>query len=104
MWLRRLSGMCAFLVLMGLIALAIIWHHYASLAATYDMAALTRGQNETLIVDAQGEPIGSASEIEREIVTLQDVPILLVQAIIATEDARFSRTRATTSLGCAVLP
>jgi len=88
-WLRRLSGMCAFMVLGGLIALALIWHHYASIAATYDMAALTRGQNETLIVDAQGESIGSASDIEREIVTLQGVPIQLVQAIIATEDARF---------------
>ncbi len=88
-WLRRLSGVCAFMALMGFIALGLIWHHYASIAATYDMAALTRGQNETLIVDAQGEPIGSASDIEREIVTLQGVPIQLVQAIIATEDARF---------------
>jgi len=70
-------------------AFAVVWHHFASIAATYDMAALTRGQNETLIVDAKGEPIGSASEIEREMVTLQDVPISLVQAIIATEDARF---------------
>jgi penicillin-binding protein 1A len=88
-WLRRIGGACAVLLLLGLIALGIVWHHYADIAATYDMAALTRGQNETLIMDAKGEPIGSASEIERELVTLQDVPISLVQAIIATEDARF---------------
>ena len=88
-WLRRLCGMCAFLAFMVGSVLASIWYYFASVAATYDMAALTRGQNETLIVDAQGEPIGSASEIEREIVTLQGVPIQLVQAIIATEDARF---------------
>ena len=88
-WLRRIGGACTVLLLLGLIALGIVWHHYASIAATYDMAALTRGQNETLIMDAKGEPIGSASEIERELVTLQDVPISLVQAIIATEDARF---------------
>ncbi len=88
-WFRFISGACAVLVLIGLTTFGLIWHHYASLAATFDMAALTRGQNETLIKGAKGEPIGSASDIEREIVTLNDVPITLVQAIIATEDARF---------------
>ncbi|WP_395733523.1 transglycosylase domain-containing protein [Prosthecobacter sp.] len=88
-WFRFIGGTCAVFLLIGLIAFALVWHHYSALAATYDMAALTRGQNETLIKGAQGEPIGSASEIEREIVTLDDVPITLVQAIIATEDARF---------------
>jgi membrane peptidoglycan carboxypeptidase len=88
-WLRFIGGSCAVFGLIGFIAFALVWHHYSSLAATYDMAALTRGQNETLIVDAKGEPIGSASDIERELVTLEDVPISLVQAVIATEDARF---------------
>lgn len=88
-WLRFIGGTCAVFALVGLIAFGLVWHHYSSIAATYDMAALNRGQNETLIVDAKGEPIGSASDIERELVTLQDVPISLVQAIIATEDARF---------------
>ena len=88
-WLRFIGGGCALLVLIGFTALSLVWYHFASIAATYDMAALTRGQNETLIVDAKGEPIGSASEIERELVTLDVVPISLVQAIIATEDARF---------------
>jgi membrane peptidoglycan carboxypeptidase len=88
-WLRRLGGLCVVLCLILGITLASVWHHYASLAATYDMSALKRGQNETIIVDAKGELIGSASEIERELVTLEDVPISLVQAIIATEDARF---------------
>jgi membrane peptidoglycan carboxypeptidase len=68
---------------------AFVWQHYASIASTYDMAALTRGQNETLIVDVRGELIGSASDIEREPVTLQNVPPHLIQAVIATEDARF---------------
>ena len=88
-WLRRLGGMCASVFFIGLIALGIVWQHYASLAATYDMKALTRGENETLIVDVRGELIGSASDIEREPVTLKDVPPHLIQAIIATEDARF---------------
>ena len=88
-WLRWIGGTCAFFALLGLTAFILVWRHYSALAATYDMAALTRGQNETLIKGAQGEPIGSASEIEREIVTLTDVPISLVQAVIATEDARF---------------
>ena len=88
-WLRRVGGACASVFLIGLIAFGIIWQHYASLAATYDMKALTRGQNETLIVDVRGELIGSASDIEREPVTLDHVPPHLIQAIIATEDARF---------------
>lgn len=88
-WLRRLTGACVVLLLIGLVPLGIIWQHYASLASTYDMEALTRGQNETLIVDVRGELIGSASDIEREPVTLQNVPPHLIQAVIATEDARF---------------
>ena len=87
--MRRVVGVCAFLCLIGLIALGVVWQHYASIAATYDMEALTRGQNETLIVDVRGELIGSASDIEREPVTLDAVPPHLVQAIVATEDARF---------------
>lgn len=88
-WVRRLGGTCVALLLLALIPLGIVWYHYSSVAATYDMAALTRGQNETLIVDAKGEPVGSASEIERELVAVTDVPISLIDAIIATEDARF---------------
>ncbi|MDZ4404857.1 transglycosylase domain-containing protein [Prosthecobacter sp.] len=88
-WLRRLGGACAIVFLIGLVTLGIVWQHYAGIAATYDMAALTRGQNETLIVDVRGELIGSASDIEREPVTLQNVPPHLIQAVIATEDARF---------------
>jgi membrane peptidoglycan carboxypeptidase len=88
-WVRWPLVAGAVLGLAALITLGAFWQHYASRAATFDMAALTRGQNETLILDAKGEPIGSASDIEREMVTLLDVPISLVQAIIATEDARF---------------
>ncbi len=84
-----MGGVCAVFAFIGLLAFGLVWHHYASLAATFDMSALNRGQNETLIVDAKGEPIGSASEIERELVTIEDVPTTLTDAIIATEDARF---------------
>ncbi|MGV3664131.1 MAG: transglycosylase domain-containing protein [Prosthecobacter sp.] len=88
-WFRWLGGACAVVLLAGLVIFGAVWQHYASLAATYDMEALTRGQNETLIVDAKGELIGSASDIEREPVTLQTVPKHLTDAILATEDARF---------------
>ena len=88
-WLRRVGGACAIVFLVDLIAFGIVWQHYASIASTFDMKALTRGQNETLIVDVRGELIGSASDIEREPVTLDHVPPHLIQAIIATEDARF---------------
>ena len=88
-WLRWLGQMGFLLLIVGGVAFGMVWRHYAGIAATYDMKALTRGQDETLIVDAKGEPVGSASDIEREPVTLNDVPISLVQAVIATEDARF---------------
>ncbi|WP_395736175.1 transglycosylase domain-containing protein [Prosthecobacter sp.] len=88
-WLRGVLGLGVVICAIGAIALAFFWHHYTIVAAGYDMSALKRGQNETVIVDAKGELVGSASEIERELITLEDVPISLVQAIIATEDARF---------------
>lgn len=88
-WLRFVAGFSALVGLIGLIAVGLVWSHYASIASTYDMAALTHDQHETLFVDAKGEPVGSAGEIERELVALSDVPPHFVQAIIATEDARF---------------
>ncbi|MBB5031130.1 transglycosylase domain-containing protein [Prosthecobacter vanneervenii] len=88
-WLRILGGVAAVPVGLGALALAAVWWHYSAVAAGYDMAALTRGQNETLIVDARGEPVGSASEIERELVDLKELPTSLVEAVLATEDARF---------------
>lgn len=88
-WLRRVAGTFAILMFGGLVIGGFVWHHYAGLAATYDMQDLSRGQNETLIVDAQGELIGSASDIEREPITLKEVPEHLKQAVLATEDARF---------------
>lgn len=89
LWVRVLGGVFALVCVAGLIAAGMVWRHYAAIAATYDMAALTRDQDETLMVDAKGEPVGSAGEIERELVTLADVPPHLVKAVIATEDARF---------------
>ncbi len=88
-WFRWLGAVCALVLLVGFVIFGAVWQHYAGLAATYDMEALTRGQNETLIVDAKGELIGSASDIEREPVKLEDVPKHLKDAILATEDARF---------------
>lgn len=88
-WLRRVGGVCVVVMVIGLIAFGFVWRHYAGLAATYDMQALRRGQNETLIVDVTGELVGSASDIEREPVTLAAVPPHLIHAVIATEDARF---------------
>ncbi len=87
--LRRVGAVCVVVLCAGVVAMSFIWFHYASLASAYDMKALTRGQNETLILDAKGEIIGSASDIEREPITLKDVPAHLVQAVLATEDARF---------------
>ena len=69
-WVRVLGGLFAVVCLAGLIAGGMVWRHYAGIADTYDMADLTRDQRETLMVDAQGEPVGSAGEIERELVDL----------------------------------
>lgn len=88
-WLRVLCGVAAVPLALGVLVLAGVWWHYSAVAARYDMAALTRDLNETLIVDARGEPVGSASEIEREVVPLKEMPVVLVDAVVATEDARF---------------
>lgn len=88
-WMRHVATFFIVLASVGLVAFGVVWRHYAGIAATYDMEALSRGQNETLIVDTKGELVGSASDIEREPVSLKDVPQHLVQAVLATEDARF---------------
>ena len=88
-WVRFFAKLSSVVAAVGLLAFSLVWWHYASIASTYDMAALTHDQHETLFVDAKGEPVGNAGEVERELVTLSEVPPHLLKAIIATEDARF---------------
>ncbi len=88
-WLRLPLYVAGAFAFIGLIAAALIWHHYINDAETYDLAALRHDEHETLIVDARGELVGSVGDVERELVTLPDVSPLLVKAVIATEDARF---------------
>jgi len=88
-WLRRVLLVMAVLAFAMSIVAAGVFQHYASHALTYDMSLIDRDQNETLVQDARGELIGSVGEIDRELLSLKQMSPLLIQAVIATEDARF---------------
>lgn len=88
-WIRFFVIAAVVLAVGCAISGGVVYRYYASEAARVDITTLTHGQDETIVLDARGEVVGSVGDLEREIVTIDDVSPLLVKAIIATEDARF---------------
>jgi len=64
------------------------WNSYASEAANIDLSAMRKVREGTPVLDRNGLPAGSLFS-DREFVKLSEVPQHLVDALIATEDARF---------------
>lgn len=88
-WARITSVSVAGFAVVPVVAASMIWSHYAREASSRDMAPLYRDVNEIRVVDAQGQYVGNAAEMDCKPVKLADVSPLLVQAVIATEDTRF---------------
>jgi membrane peptidoglycan carboxypeptidase len=72
------------------VALGIVYWHYNSLAAGYDLAKLGAMPERTIVYDRNGEVIGRLYGENRIKAKLTEVSPHMVKAILAREDARAS--------------
>jgi penicillin-binding protein 1A len=79
----------AWLSLAALVALSGIAFFYFLLATRFDIREVERLPSGTLFYDSNGIEIDTGRRSGRRLVTRQDIPDFLVQALQAREDARF---------------
>lgn len=62
---------------------------YYDEAKTYDLASIAEVEAGAQALDRRGDPMGRISLQDRRLITLDQVPRHLIDALIATEDSRF---------------
>ena len=87
LWKKILIGIAAF-VTVGIIAIVAIFAYYGATAPTIQASDL-EGATETKILDKDGELIYSLGGEKRDLITSEQVPQLLKDAITSIEDKRF---------------
>ena len=87
LWKRILIGIAAF-VTVAIIAIVAIFAYYGATAPTIQASDL-EGATETKILDKDGELIYSLGGEKRDLITSEQVPQLLKDAITSIEDKRF---------------
>lgn len=87
LWKKILIGIAAF-VTVAIIAIVAIFAYYGATAPTIQASDL-EGATETKILDKDGELIYSIGGEKRDIITSEQVPQLLKDAITSIEDKRF---------------
>lgn len=87
LWKKILIGIAAF-VTVAIIAVVAIFAYYGATAPTIQASDL-EGATETKILDKDGELIYSLGGEKRDIITSEQVPQLLKDAITSIEDKRF---------------
>ena len=87
LWKKILIGIAAF-VTVAIIAIVAIFAYYGATAPTIQASDL-EGATETTILDKDGELIYSLGGEKRDLITSEQVPQLLKDAITSIEDKRF---------------
>ncbi len=87
LWKKILMGIAAF-VTVAIIAIVAIFAYYGATAPTIQASDL-EGATETKILDKDGELIYSLGGEKRDLITSEQVPQLLKDAITSIEDKRF---------------
>jgi len=90
---RRIVRIVGYSALGLIVALAIaggaIAHHFNLKAQGYDLSLMEMREPGIQLVNAQGESLGRVFLHDRSPVSAKDYPPKLIEALIATEDARF---------------
>jgi len=88
-WLRRVL---LFGLLLALVGAVIIWFKikpFREDAYALDLSTIDQVEKASLIYDSRGRELGRIFVENRRPVTLEEVPLHLVQALMAIEDSRF---------------
>ena len=88
-WLHRLAIVSVVLACLGAISGATVFAHYYQKASAFDLAEMSRIEAGSLAVDRHDQRIGRISLQDRRLVSIDEVPQHLIDALVATEDSRF---------------
>lgn len=90
-WLRAAGRLSLRLALIALFFLVMAMVYYWIRASRYDLEEVTAMQERTLLLDRDGQELGAIHGIRRRIVTYQELPPHLTQALITREDKQFRK-------------
>lgn len=88
-WFYVPAGLVAVAALVGLIALYLFLLPFMKKAETFDLAELDKLPSASRIYDRNGKEIGQIKIENREVISLDEMPDHLKNAVLAQEDARF---------------
>ena len=88
-WLRTLLRWGIWAAVICVVTLLVGALYFFAEASRFDLAEVARMPARTTIYDRNGKEIGSAGGNNRRLITRQDIPEFLVNALRAREDARF---------------
>ena len=101
MWAKAIAAVVSLVALVGMIAVGAVAAKYATIARGFDLDAVDEMQVGTLVRDREGEEIGRLFIEDRKFVTLDEVPQVLIDSVVATEDCRFFDHWGVDLRGCA---
>lgn len=103
LWRRRWFHL---LLLLGLVAVLASWvgaqmylRQFRERAAVYDLTKLRELEESSIVYDRNGLEIGRLATENRQLVSYQDLPAHLIDALVATEDSRFREHRGVDYIG-----
>ncbi len=87
-WWKKILTIILIGGIVVIISIAALLIYIISSAGTFDPDALAN-QDQTVVYDSSGSVIATLGREKRESVTYDDLPQVLIDALIATEDSRF---------------
>ncbi len=88
-WLQRLAIASVILACLAAISGTTVLAHYYQRASGFDLSEMSRVEAGSLATDRNDQRIGRISLQNRRLVSIDEVPQHLIDALVATEDSRF---------------
>ena len=88
-WFHILLGLFCIAAIAGLVTLYIYLEPFRKKAYSFDFAEINNLEQASIIYDRQGVELGRIFVFNRDPVSLEKIPLHMIQALVATEDARF---------------
>lgn len=88
-WLRLTAKVCARLVIIGCILFSLLACYYFYQAKQFDLDKVAEEQLQNTLLDNTGTPLIGGNSAQSSLISKDDLPQHLVDALIAREDASF---------------
>ena len=88
-WVKATMALLALMALGGLATGVGVMNHYSRKADTFDLGALDRIHQGSNVLGEDGNELGRIFIEHRVIVEFEDIPQVMINALLATEDSRY---------------